>query len=154
MRTAEPFLAAVAARPGDDLPRLIFADWLDEHGYADRAEFIRLQCAAARGGAPPDARRRIADLEATHRRDWLADLPGSVYHAEFRRGFPEHLVLPARTFLADGERIRRRTPVRSVALLGAGPILRELLDGPLLAGLTGLHLTDAQIADVGVARVA
>lgn len=38
------FLAAIRDRPGDDLPRLVFADWLEEHGEPDRAEFIRVQC--------------------------------------------------------------------------------------------------------------
>src|SRR5262245_47923625 len=38
------FIVAMAADPDDDTPRLVFADWLDEHGQHDRAEFIRLQC--------------------------------------------------------------------------------------------------------------
>jgi uncharacterized protein (TIGR02996 family) len=41
-------LAAVLDSPSDDAPRLVYADWLDEHGQADRAEFIRLQCEMAR----------------------------------------------------------------------------------------------------------
>lgn len=44
--------AAVVAAPDDDLPRLVYADWLDEHGDGERAEFIRLQVAAG-------ARRRV-----------------------------------------------------------------------------------------------
>jgi uncharacterized protein (TIGR02996 family) len=28
--------------PEDDSPRLVLADWLDEHGDAERAEFIRV----------------------------------------------------------------------------------------------------------------
>jgi uncharacterized protein (TIGR02996 family) len=38
------FLAAILDRPDDDLPRLVYADWLDEHGEPERAEFIRTQC--------------------------------------------------------------------------------------------------------------
>ncbi len=41
-------LAAVCAAPGDDLPRLVLADWLDEHGEHERAEFIRVQCDLAK----------------------------------------------------------------------------------------------------------
>lgn len=37
------FLQAICANPEDDTARLVFADWLDEHGNADRAEFIRVQ---------------------------------------------------------------------------------------------------------------
>jgi uncharacterized protein (TIGR02996 family) len=41
-------LAAIRANPEEDTPRLMFADWLDEHGDTDRAEFIRLSCELAR----------------------------------------------------------------------------------------------------------
>ena len=34
-------LQAVVESPADDLPRLVAADWLDEHGDAERAEIIR-----------------------------------------------------------------------------------------------------------------
>ncbi len=44
-----PFLAAIRESPGDDLPRHVAADFLDEHGDADRARFIRLQLAIAAG---------------------------------------------------------------------------------------------------------
>jgi uncharacterized protein (TIGR02996 family) len=37
-------VAAIRANPADDLPRLVAADWLDEHGEAERAAFIRVQC--------------------------------------------------------------------------------------------------------------
>ena len=37
-------LRGVEAAPDDDLPRLVYADWLDEHGRHARAEFIRVQC--------------------------------------------------------------------------------------------------------------
>ena len=41
-------LRAIAAAPDDDAPRLVYADWLDEHGPGDadraRAEFVRLAC--------------------------------------------------------------------------------------------------------------
>ncbi len=49
MRTdRDAFMAAILAAPDDDLPRLVFADWLDEHGEPERAEFIRVQCELAR----------------------------------------------------------------------------------------------------------
>jgi uncharacterized protein (TIGR02996 family) len=37
--------AAVIADVEDDAPRLVYSDWLEEHGDAIRAEFIRVQCA-------------------------------------------------------------------------------------------------------------
>ena len=41
-------LAAVAAAPADDLPRLVLADWLDEHGESARAGYVRAQVELAR----------------------------------------------------------------------------------------------------------
>ena len=42
------FLNAVLERPDDDLPRLVYADYLDETGEPNRAEFIRVQIELAR----------------------------------------------------------------------------------------------------------
>jgi uncharacterized protein (TIGR02996 family) len=39
----DPFLTALAERPGDDTLRLVYADWLDEHGLPDHAAFLRLE---------------------------------------------------------------------------------------------------------------
>jgi uncharacterized protein (TIGR02996 family) len=41
-------LKACRANPLDDTPRLVLADWLDEHDDHDRALFIRIQCELAR----------------------------------------------------------------------------------------------------------
>jgi uncharacterized protein (TIGR02996 family) len=59
---AEPFLQRIRAYPDDDVPRLIFADWLDEQARwlqpaqrdaaTARAEFIRVQIALAQ---PPES---------------------------------------------------------------------------------------------------
>src|SRR3954451_4131373 len=127
------FLAAIAAAPDDDLPRLVFADWLDEHGDPHRAEVIRPPCSAARGERVD--RDRFADLEACHRKTWLGPIARVAFRAEFRRGFVEHAVLSATVLLAHGPTLRRETPLRGVTLLGARRVLPELVRGPLLAGL-------------------
>jgi uncharacterized protein (TIGR02996 family) len=109
-------LAEIKERPWDDLPRLILADWLEDHGEADRAEFIRLQCRLAaldETDPPPGLRRRLAtdvaayelspqdreapprrelrrreqELLALHEADWLGPLLGThLADWEFRRG--------------------------------------------------------------------
>lgn len=48
MSDRDALIAAILAQPDEDTPRLMFADWLDEHGDSPRAEFIRVQCALAR----------------------------------------------------------------------------------------------------------
>jgi uncharacterized protein (TIGR02996 family) len=42
------FIAAIVAAPDDGLPRLVFADWLDENGQGEWAEFIRIQIEMAK----------------------------------------------------------------------------------------------------------
>ncbi len=55
----ENFLADICEHPDDDTPRLIFADWLDDHDDSDRAEFIRVQCELARWPCECDEVERV-----------------------------------------------------------------------------------------------
>lgn len=41
----QAFLAHIIDDPADELRRLVFADWLDEHGQGQRAAYIRARCA-------------------------------------------------------------------------------------------------------------
>jgi uncharacterized protein (TIGR02996 family) len=50
---------AILAAPDDDLPRLVYADWLEENGRPTLAELTRLQCA-------------VADLRDRQRVPWAA----------------------------------------------------------------------------------
>lgn len=43
-------LAVILDRPAEDMPRLVYADWLEEQGQGERAEFIRVQCELANWG--------------------------------------------------------------------------------------------------------
>ena len=42
-------LQSVIDSPKEDAPRLVYADWLEEHGELERAELIRVQIELARG---------------------------------------------------------------------------------------------------------
>src|SRR5207253_2059718 len=77
----QALIRAVVENPDDDLPRLVYADWLEEHGDPDRAEYIRLQCRLAereRDVDPtfpdPDWEREMELERANHDR-WAAELP-------------------------------------------------------------------------------
>jgi uncharacterized protein (TIGR02996 family) len=66
-------------RPEDDGPRLVLADWLDEHGDPDRAEFIRLQVRCAPGSVLDADQRsrlqhRVRELLDRHGGAWLGPL--------------------------------------------------------------------------------
>lgn len=71
----EPFLRAICQAPDDDAPRLVFADWLDENGDPDRAEFIRLQVQLARHPDAAGMAVRCEQLFLVKSRRWIADLP-------------------------------------------------------------------------------
>jgi uncharacterized protein (TIGR02996 family) len=116
-------LAAVCDRPDDDTPRLVFADWLDDHGDADYARFIRAQIELS----------RVPEWDRTWVRAWHRDpdlLTGRQYHdrfalpaefqprLEFRRGFPWGVYCAtARVFAEAADELFARAPVQ---LLGIG----------------------------------
>ncbi|MFO0842995.1 MAG: TIGR02996 domain-containing protein [Gemmataceae bacterium] len=85
-------LTAILADPDDDLPRLAYADWLDEHGDDGRAEFVRGQVELARTDWAEDRHAQLLargrELEDRHRADWLAGAPSGVVIGQFERGFP------------------------------------------------------------------
>lgn len=89
-------LRAVCESPDDDTPRLVFADWLDEHGDPERAEFIRVQIALARGESHRKVTARADGLLGLRKRQWMGELPremGWVWSDSFRRGFVESLLI-------------------------------------------------------------
>ena len=95
MTDHDALLRAVCAHPDDDTPRLVFADYLEETGDADRAAFVRAQVEAARlpdwEPFPVFCRHRRPDWHTG--RPWKATLPeGHGWQVAwvdlpFRRGF-------------------------------------------------------------------
>ena len=68
-------LAGIAADPDNDLRRLVFADWLDDHGEPARAEFIRLQIDGPRVTDPAEWKSldaRVREVFRDHAADWFA----------------------------------------------------------------------------------
>jgi uncharacterized protein (TIGR02996 family) len=101
---------AVLDDPGDDAVRRVYADWCEENGQAERAEFIRLQLDQGRleewarhlpmeklpeGTDQPEARaqeilRRRAPGARPWGERWLTALPAPLRTGvTWRRGFPE-----------------------------------------------------------------
>lgn len=109
MATEQAFLQAIREHPEDDLPRLVFADWLDEHGQPGRAEFIRIQCELAKpttvGPRHQSLKGRSDELEAAYRREWVGLLQDHLPRAAtFRRGFVD------RVYVSDSQLDRAILP--------------------------------------------
>lgn len=106
MSDADALLDAIFADPDADTPRLVYADWLEEHGQPNCAGFIRLQVEAARH--PPwsaEANRLWEGIGRTWSRllddEWRDAWPltfvrhGGFDATDFVRGFPRSpLMLP------------------------------------------------------------
>jgi uncharacterized protein (TIGR02996 family) len=114
MTDGPALLRAVVDNPAENAPRLIYADWLDEHGEADRAEFIRGQIRLSEmdpwddGFAPLESRCR--QLERAHP-EWLAGLEEFVSRSErfcgqreepFERGFLTRIKQTPAQFAKNG----------------------------------------------------
>jgi uncharacterized protein (TIGR02996 family) len=140
MDPADGFLDAICAAPDDDTPRLVFADWLEEHGEPERAEFIRVQCRIAREplacvtGRPlpgygdftarcrcPGCSLRRREYAASRRHivwDWHGTWAGTD---DWRRGFVYRVRAPCADFLLHAGVLFSRQPVEEVTLSDRGP---------------------------------
>jgi uncharacterized protein (TIGR02996 family) len=145
----DAFLAAIADRPDDDLPRLVYADWLDENGDPDRAEFIRCQIELAKLSEHDPRRAELEDREEEllipHKGEW--GLP------EFRgqsqvmcRGFVERVNVEARWLIARPRVLDAPGPLRTMRVFGASAFIGQLAEVPGLARLETLDLSNTQFA--------
>jgi uncharacterized protein (TIGR02996 family) len=145
MEHEHAFLHAIVEQPDDDLHRLAWADWLEEHDQADRAAFVRAQLRAA--ALPEDDPARDAaedeadDLLALHETEWAGAVPELATEWEWRRGCIEHVAVSAAALLQHGEALFGQAPVRSVHLQGPQADLRGLADSALLGRVERLDLS-------------
>ena len=110
------FLKAITEQPAERSTRLVFADWLDEHGRPREAEFLRLQLQVAELSA------RVLELGGELEAKWLAAVGNvrtepewvklrsgrSVLLREFRQwNFYEGLMAGAPTSEANRESAER-----------------------------------------------
>lgn len=167
-------LAGIIAMPEDDLPRLVLADWLEERGESQRAEFIRVQCELAKtetahpmcATSPRDGCercRQIVDLRRRERELWARGEEWFGQHATItppevsrpdielhvvRRGF----VAAVRCSLQDwcGQSLpfpHLYTPGVGPEIVAAHPVERAELSGVVRA--YGIHNASAHREDLG-----
>jgi uncharacterized protein (TIGR02996 family) len=144
----------VLCEPWDDAPRLILADWLEEHGQPKRAEFIRLQVELAKypdqvewlcnmpvaqwAGTEEEGRllrrldvlrrrgRELEGLPFTSERAVFGDKAPTRYRGWcFARGFVESVSLPLADFMAHASALFRAAPLTDVQLSDVRPYRDE-----------------------------
>jgi uncharacterized protein (TIGR02996 family) len=121
--TQQAILQAILDEPDDDTHRLVYADWLEDNGENDRAEFIRLQimlwnaerdcnCGSKRGGhqftggqhhnGPCEADQLRIKINGVWKQAWLASAEilikyGSSFFSDIAQLFSGNLVWSRRT---------------------------------------------------------
>jgi uncharacterized protein (TIGR02996 family) len=142
-------LAAVIEHPDDDTPRLVYADWLEEHTeQTERAELIRLGVQRRKlDGLDPAAwvlNSRLRQIRDRHKSDyWTADLPklSEVTWCVPLWGFTSQIrVWSPEEWRRNEDAIFAAAPVTDVALiLERNPGQGSPAAPTLLAGSRHLH---------------
>jgi uncharacterized protein (TIGR02996 family) len=144
MTHEDVFLQDILAHPDDDTPRLIFADWLDDHADSDRAEFIRLQ--VRQPGSP-----RAEQLLREHDEEWAGPVISSLACGwVFRRGFVHTVTAEAGALVGRCKELFEAAPVRCLRLLEPRDHLPELIAEHGLMHLHSLDLGAGRIGDRGL----
>lgn len=136
-------LRTILARPDDDAPRLVYAEWLEEHGQEERGEFIRVQCELCRlesdeieralrtacddaecGHEPCGLRRREAELLPVVRSHtpYIVPDPAIVLEDwEFHRGFIDGIHCDWPTWRDRAKPLRDFHPLLKYVILTTSP---------------------------------
>lgn len=129
--------ADIRAKPDDDLPRLVAADWLDENGDPDRAQLIRTQIefvgTEGRAGKVRLFEAAIS-LLYDHGQRWFGfnpsvwgytsnrvNYPLAPCVAHVRRGFFDSAEVTLAEWVRVGPLLVRENPVRSIAVIDKQP---------------------------------
>ena len=139
---------SIIENPLEDTPRLVYADWLEENGESERAEFIRVQCRIESlpigDEALPALFKKEKKLLEGRKKLWKGELPviRGVTWDSFRRGFV------ARVRFTTAYRLRCHlrqvcevTPLQSISFSARRLSLVYLGTTPLTKHVTDLDLS-------------
>jgi uncharacterized protein (TIGR02996 family) len=147
------FVQEVRANPHDDMPRLIYADYLDEAGDP-RGEFIRIQVELSQLPVGEPARieldERQEELLDAYAEEWLAPLRAlgaeGVSRRCFERGLLERVRIQAEKFLETGAELCSISPaLHRLELRSAKDFLGTFCDHPLPRQITSLDLSSNRL---------
>ena len=148
----DALLAAVLANPDDDVPRLVYADYLEEAGgeaNVARARFIRAEVTAEQLPEDDPERERLESLAARqfnrYSFTWNSEIPGwdgVNCGVTYRRGFAADLSIRIDRFISDGNRLFAAAPFTALRLRQPDSLPRGLTRfvGPDLSRITTLQV--------------
>jgi len=174
MTTEQALLTALKSDPDNIETRMFFADWYEEHGDCDRAEFIRLQLALANLAPTHDWRRqysaRATALFQSNRKRWNAPLhrqlsktPARTHYGarrapvrgwKYRRGFVEVLITTVPGLVKYAKYFVPLGPILRLELRGAEEHIAELLKCPLLQQFREIDLSHNGLLSESIASLA
>lgn len=137
---------SIIARPDDMTLRLVYADWLDENGQSERADYIRYGIAnpAVSDGCQGDASVGLFCPNATDKTDetnsiieWCPTCAGLIANGvpasflgennfRIRCGFLDEVICVWSAFRNQGKRLVRCAPLRHVCFMDKRPMLYQV----------------------------
>jgi uncharacterized protein (TIGR02996 family) len=157
---SEALFQAVCEQPWDTAVRLVYADWLDEHGQSEFAAFIRLQCEnpdCSVNGFQMRQGRGEDDYYDPYESPWCKQLPrpaGVFWSDAFKGGFFHNVNFASpKRFKEFAAMIFAAAPIDSLGIDAIrDETTAEVLSSPYLQRLECLALTG--ISDKGLRLLA
>jgi uncharacterized protein (TIGR02996 family) len=160
--TEAALIEDIRDRPDDPPPRLVHADWLEDHGEQTLAELVRIGCRLPQ--AAPDQQEALR-ARRTELLGALAGGPWATYTLEpllrqADEGRRPRLWLGIDTFLDHADLLARLVPLMDVELsettegdervLLPDELFHRVAESPNLASWTGLYLPDSMFSPTGM----
>jgi uncharacterized protein (TIGR02996 family) len=114
------FIRAIVEEPDEDVHRLVYADWVDEHDQPDRAHFIRAQVELSLLTDDSPRRRQLAfqcrQLLEANEKAWLKPLKRLTPEWRWSRGFIEMIDLPGGDLEDQARKLFATYPLRRLVV--------------------------------------
>ena len=121
--TRDDLLQAIIENPDDDALRLVFADWFEDHGELERAEFIRVQIELAKlpnvDNRRPKLEQRETELLARNESAWAEPIRHCVVSWTFHRGFIAEVTVTVDMYQEHTFELLNLAPIRRMRVDGA-----------------------------------
>ncbi|MBY0232680.1 MAG: TIGR02996 domain-containing protein, partial [Gemmataceae bacterium] len=144
-------LEAIVSDPEDDLPRLVYADWLEEQGESGRAELIR-------AGTAPKGPEGQAEYNALVKRvapEIPEEFAKSIHRLVFTNGLLAAVVqmrgLLTRAFQERGGPWLRQARTFKLCIVGTTKSWEKVAAMPLLGHVRNLDVSNCQLGREGLA---